>query len=324
MKITLLDDYQDACRTLDAFPRLAAEHDVQVFTDSLRDVDALAARLAETEVLLLIRERTPMHAGLLRRLPRLRLISQSGPIPHIDLDTCRELGITVCSRVVPGRPSYATAELTWGLVIAAWRRIPQEGESLRAGKWQSPQAIGRTLRGRTLGIFGYGKIGAVVADYGRSFGMRVLVWGREGSLERARADGYEIAASQRALFEDSDVVSLQLSLVPETRGIVTAADLAAMKPDALFVNTSRAGLVEPGALLDALRRGRPGAAALDVFDKEPAGADDPLLQLPQVVATPHLGYVERDNLNAIFDGTVDQVLAFARGEPVNVVVPGTR
>jgi D-3-phosphoglycerate dehydrogenase len=226
----------------------------------------------------------------------------------------------LCSDMHPGKPSYGTAELTWGLVISAMRRIPQEMAALKAGRWQS--TIGTGLRGRTLGVFGYGRIGGVVAGYGRAFGMKVQVWGRDRSITQAKADGYEIAASKEALFETSDVVSLHLRSTPQTRGIVTRADLARMKPTALIVNTSRAALIEPGALVAALQAGRPGMAGVDVYEEEPVlGGNHPLLKMENVVCTPHLGYVDRDGYESAFSSIFDQVLAFAAGKPVNVVNP---
>lgn len=320
MNITVLDDWQDTVRTLPSFAKVAG-HQVTIWNDHTKDVDALAARLKDTEALCLIRERTPIRAPLIERLERLRIISQVSVYPHIDVEACTRRGVVVCSLTGPMKPSYATAELTWGLVIAAMRRIPQEMAALKAGKWQA-YPIGLGLRGKTLGIYGYGKIGAVVAGYGRAFGMDVLVWGREGSLERARADGFAIAPSREALFEQSDVLSLHVRLVDATRGMVTAADLARMKPTALLVNTSRAGLIAPGALEAALRAGRPGMAAVDVFEEEPVlGGKHPLLALDNVVATPHLGYVERDGLEAQFSVIFDQILAYAAGRPINVVNP---
>jgi D-3-phosphoglycerate dehydrogenase / 2-oxoglutarate reductase len=320
MNITVLDDWQDTIRTLPSF-RKVASHDVTVWNDHTKDVGALAARLADAEVVTLIRERTPVQAPLLERLPRLRLISQVGAYPHIDVAACTRHGVLVAASSTPGRPSYATAELTWGMVIAAFRRIPQEMAALRAGKWQA-YPIGVGLRGKTLGIYGYGKIGAVVAGYGKAFGMNVLVWGRETTLEKARADGYAVTKSKDELFEQSDVLSLHLRLIPDTRGIVTAADLARMKPGALFVNTSRAGLVVPGALEAALRAGRPGMAAVDVFEEEPVvGGRHPLLAMDNVVCVPHLGYVERDGLEQMFSTIFDQVVAYASGTPINVVNP---
>jgi D-3-phosphoglycerate dehydrogenase len=319
MNVTILDDYLDTVRTLPSFAGLAG-HRVAIHTTRAPDVDTLAAWLHDTEALLLIRERTPVTAELLARLPRLRFISLRGPVPHIDFAACAEKGVVVSSRVVPEQPSYATAELTWGLVIAAWRRIPQEMAHLRSGGWQSPQAAGRHLRGRTLGILGFGRIGALVAAYGRAFGMHVLVGGRGGSLARAAAEGYDVAATQSELFERSDVLSVHLALNEHTRGIVRRDHLAAMKADAVFVNTSRAGLVEQGALLDALKAGRPGSAALDVFDVEPVPpGGDPLVALPNVVATPHLGYVTRDALDSMFTDMIAQLHAFERGAPIHVV-----
>src|SRR5499426_2745994 len=320
MKISILDDYQNAVRTLKCFPKLAG-HDVTIWNDHSKDTDTLAQRLKDTEALVLIRERTPIRAPLIERLPKLRLISQGGVFPHIDVEACTRHGILICSRTGPGRPSYATAELTWGLVIAAFRRIPQEMAALKAGRWQA-YPIGIGLRGKTLGIFGYGKIGAVVAGYGKAFGMTVSAWGRQTTLDKARADGYRVAASKEAFFEQSDVVSLHLRLIPETRGIVTAADLARMKPTALIVNTSRAGLIAPGALEAALRAGRPGMAAVDVYEDEPVvGGRHPLLALDNVVSAPHLGYVERDGLEHMLSGIFDQILAFASGKPINVQNP---
>jgi len=320
MNITILDDWQDTIRTLACFPKMAG-HTVTIFNDHTKDVETLAKRLADTEALCLIRERTPIRAPLLQRLDRLKLISQVGVFPHVDVEAATTRGVLMCSSTGPGRPSYATAELTWGLVIAAFRRIPQEMNALRAGKWQA-HPIGVGLRGKTLGIWGYGKIGAVVAGYGRAFGMPVLVWGRESTLEKARADGHAVASSQAAFFEQCDVVSLHLRLIDATRGIVTAADLARMKPSALLVNTSRAGLVAPGALEAALRAGRPGMAAVDVYEDEPVlGARHPLLAMDNVVCTPHLGYVERAALEGMFTTIFDQVLAYGAGTPINVVNP---
>jgi D-3-phosphoglycerate dehydrogenase len=319
MKISILDDYHDTLRTLRCFGKLAG-HDVTVWNDHVQDEDALAVRLAETEALVLIRERTEIRTPLLERLPRLRLISQRSVYPHIDIDTCTRLGVVVSSNMHAGTPSYAAAELTWGLVLAAMRRIPQQMAALRAGKWQI--GVGSTLRGKTLGIFGYGRIGAVVAGYGKAFGMNVLAWSREPSLDRARADGFATAPSKAALFEDCDVVSLHLRLVPATRGIVTAVDLGRMKPTALLVNTSRAPLIAPGALVDALRAGRPGMAAVDVYEEEPLrDPAHPLLALDNVVCTPHIGYVSRDEYEIQFADIFDQITAYAAGAPINVVNP---
>ena len=320
MNITILDDYQDTIRTLACFGKVAGHH-VTVWNDHTKDVDALAERLRDTEALALIRERTPIRAPLLERLDKLRIISQVGVYPHIEVDACTRRGVIVSSSSMPGRPSYATAELTWGLVIAAFRRIPQEMAALKAGKWQA-YPIGVGLRGKTLGILGYGKIGAVVAGYGKAFGMNVLAWGRESTLGKARADGYAVAASKDEFFASSDVLSLHVRLIDATRGMVTGADLARMKPTALIVNTSRAGLIAPGALEAALRAGRPGMAAVDVYEDEPVlGARHPLLLMDNVICVPHLGYVEQDGLESMFSTIFDQILAYAAGKPINVGNP---
>ena len=319
MKVTILDDYLDTLRTLACFRDLDG-HDVTVWTDHTEDLDDLAARLHDTEAVVLIRERTAMPGALLERLPRLRLISQRSAYPHIDIDTCTRLGVIVSSDLHQGSPSYATAELTWALVLAAMRQIPQQVAALKRGEWQVD--IGRSVIGKTLGIYGYGRIGSVVAGYGKAFGMKVQVWARPESLARAEADGYAIAPGKEAFFETSDVVSVHMRLLPATRGIVNRDDLASMKPTALFVNTSRAGLVEPGALVDALRSGRPGMAALDVYETEPlTDPADPLVSLPNVVCTPHIGYVTRDEWELQFRDVFRQINAFADGHPINVVNP---
>jgi len=320
MNITILDDYQDTIRTLACYGKVAG-HRVTIWNDHTKDGDALAARLKDTEALVLIRERTPIRAPLLERLDKLGLISQAGVFPHVDVDACTRRGVVVSSQTGPGRPSYATAELTWGLVIAAFRRIPQEMAALKAGKWQA-YPIGIGLRGKTLGIYGYGKIGAVVAGYGKAFGMNVLAWGRENSVTQARKDGFTVAASKDALFAESDVVSLHLRLIDATRGIVTAADLARMKPTALLVNTSRAPLIEPGALVAALKAGCPGMAAVDVYEEEPLrDTAHPLLNMPNVIATPHLGYVTHEEYETQFIDIFGQITAYCAGEPTNVVNP---
>lgn len=323
MKVAILDDVFDVVRTLPCLRKLAA-HDVVIWKEHTKDIDVLAERLRDSEALVLIRERTPIGPQLIERLPKLKLISQVSAYPHIDVDACTRHGIVVSSATGrgggPSAGSHATAELTWGLVLAAVRRIPQQMASLRAGRWQT--GIGVQLRGRTLGVFGYGRIGRLVAGYGRAFGMRVQVWGREASLARALADGHDAARSKAAFFETCDVLSLHLRLDAGTRGIVAAEDLARMKPSALLVNTSRAGLVEEGALVRALRAGRPGMAAVDVYEEEPVtDPRHPLLNLDNVVCTPHLGYVERDSLAAQFDAIFDQIVAFANGAPINVVNP---
>ncbi len=319
MRVTILDDYVDTLRTLDCFATLAG-HEVTVWTDHESDIDLLAERLADTEALVLIRERTAIRAELLERLPNLRLISLRSAYPHVDVEAATELGIVVCSDLHLGSPSYATAELTWGLVLAAVRHLPSQVDSLRAGRWQT--AVGSTLRGKRLGVFGYGRIGQVIAGYGQAFGMDVLIWSRADSRDRARADGYAVADSQAAFFEAGDVVSLHLRLVDATRGIIGPDDLARMGSDALLVNTSRAGLIRPGALVEALRAGRPGWAAIDVFEHEPlTDPGEPLLALDNLLATPHLGYVTGDEWELQFSTIFDQVVAYADGHPINVVNP---
>jgi D-3-phosphoglycerate dehydrogenase / 2-oxoglutarate reductase len=319
VKVSILDDYFDTVRTLDCFNKLAG-HDVTIWNDHVQDVDSLVERLRETEALVLIRERTQIRTPLLERLPKLRLISQRSVYPHIDIETCTKLGIVVSSSQHADTPSYATAELTWGLVLAAARMIPQQVASLKGGNWQF--GVGQTLRGKVFGVYGYGRIGAVVAGYARAFGMKVLVWAREPALAKARADGYETAASKAAFFEQSDVISLHMRLVDATRGIVKADDLARMKPTAILVNTSRAPLIEPNALVNALRAGRPGFAAVDVFEKEPLrDTGDPLLTMDNVIATPHIGYVSRDEYELQFTDIFDQIVAYAAGNPTNVVNP---
>jgi D-3-phosphoglycerate dehydrogenase / 2-oxoglutarate reductase len=320
MKVSILDDYHDTLRTLDCFTKLAG-HDVEVWRDHVQDDEALAERLRETEALVLIRERTEIRAPLLRRLPKLRLISQRSVCPHIDVDVCTELGVVVSSSMHPGAPSYAAAELTWGLVLAAMRQLPQQVAALKAGTWQV--GVGRTLRGKTLGVYGFGRIGSSVAGYGKAFGMDVSVWARSSSRERARSDGYTVAPSKEAFFSGCDVISLHMRLVEETRGIVTAGDLARMKPTALLVNTSRASLIAPGALVAALRSGRPGMAAVDVYEEEPVldTHHHPLLAMGNVVCTPHIGYVTREEYEVQFSDVFDQIVAYAAGTPINVVNP---
>lgn len=319
MKISILDDYFDTLRTLPCFQKLRG-HEVEVWNDHLQDVDALTERLRDREALVLIRERTKIRASLLDRLPKLKLISQRSVYPHIDIDACTRLGIVVSSSQHAGTPCYAAAELTWGLILGAMRQIPQQMESLKAGKWQI--GVGDSLRGKTLGIFGYKRIGSVVAGYGKAFGMKVLVWSSEESRARARRDGYATAQSKRQFFEESDVVSLHLRLVDATRGIVTADDLARMKPTALLVNTSRAPLIEPGALVRALQMGRPGMAAVDVYEEEPVSdTRHPLLGMKNVVCTPHIGYVTRDEYELQFSEIFDQIAAYCAGQPINVVNP---
>lgn len=319
MRITILDDYFDTLRTLECFRKLEG-HQVSVWNDHVQDDEGLSQRLQDTEALVLIRERTQIRAPLLARLPKLRLISQRSVYPHIDVDACTGFGIVVSSSQHAGTPSYAAAELTWALVLAAARQIPQQVAAMKAGRWQI--GVGTTLRGKTLGVFGYGRIGSEVARYARAFGMEVLIWSSEASLTRARADGHRVAESQADFFGRCDVVSLHLRLVDRTRGIVGAEDLARMKPSALLVNTSRAALIAPGALVAALKAGRPGGAAVDVYEEEPVlDPRHPLLQLDNVICTPHIGYVSRDEYEVQFTDVFDQIVAYAGGNPINVVNP---
>jgi D-3-phosphoglycerate dehydrogenase len=319
VRVSILDDYLDTVRTLVCFERLAG-HEVTVWTDHVEDVDLLAARLVDCEALVLIRERTQIRAALLERLPQLLLVSQRSVYPHLDVDACTRLGIVVSSNMHAGSPSYATAELTWALVLASLRQIPQQAAALKAGAWQA--GVGGTLRTKTFGVYGYGRIGRVVAAYARAFEMDVLVWGREESQARAHLEGVAVAGSREEFFASCDVVSLHLRLLEATRGIVTAEDLALMKPTALLVNTSRAGLIAPGALVAALRAGRPGAAAVDVYEHEPlTDRNDPLLTLPNALCTPHIGYVTREEWELQFSDIFDQVNAFDLGDPINVVNP---
>ena len=319
MKITILDDYFDTIRTLPSFRKLDG-HAVTIWNDHVQDVDKLAERLKDTEVLVLIRERTKIRKPLIERLPKLKLISQRSVYPHIDVADCTALGVVVSSSQHPGAPCYAAAELTWALTLAAVRQIPQQVASLKAGTWQ--MGVGSTLRGKTLGIYGYSRIGRAVTEYGKAFGMNVVLWAREASMAQARAAGYATAASKEAFFEQSDVLTLHMRLVDATRGIVTAADLARMKPTALIVNTSRAPLIEPGALIAALKAGRPGMAAVDVYEDEPVrDTHHPLLTMPNVVCTPHLGYVSREEYEIQFTDIFDQIIAHAAGAPINVVNP---
>jgi D-3-phosphoglycerate dehydrogenase len=324
MKIAILDDYQDAVRQLDCF-RLLDGHEVKVFSNSTRGLGQLAIRLAPFDALVLIRERTAFPRQLLSKLPNLKLISQTGKLSgHVDVAAATEHGIAIAEGI--GSP-VAPAELTWALIMAASRKIVPYANNLKQGLWQTASinpalnGLGRTLKGRTLAIWGYGKIGRMVAGYGKAFGMQVLVWGSENSRAAAVGDGFQAAPSREAFFEQADVLSLHLRLNEATRGIVTADDLARMKLDALFVNTSRAELVEENALEEALQRGRPGHAALDVFTSEPLPADSALLKIPTVLATPHLGYVEKDSYELYFRIAFENVVNFANGTPTNILNP---
>jgi len=318
MKIAIADDYQSASRSLACFSKLAG-HEVTVYTSTLKDPANLPAGVDTIEALLLIQQRAPFTQAHLDRMPSLKVIAQTGKnVAHIDLDACTRRGVAVVGAGT-GSP-YAPAELTWGLILASVRSIPQEVAALRAGHWQSTVGVG--LHGKTLGIYACGKIGSLVAKVGKAFGMNVICWGRGASLEKAKTEGFEAAASREALFSQSDVLSIHIPLNKETRGIVTAADLALMKPTALFVNTSRAPLVVTGALESALTAGRPGFAAVDVFENEPVyGAAHPLLKMDNVIATPHLGYVEARTYEMYFSAAFDNLVAFAAGKPQNVLNP---
>ena len=319
MRIAILDDYFDTVRGLPCFARLEG-HDVTIWNDHLQDTDGLAERLRDTEVLCLIRERTEIRAPLLDRLKNLRLISQRSGYPHIDVAACTRNGIILSSNQEAETPSFAAAELTWALALAAARDIPRQVSSLKAGSWQC--GVGTTLRGKVYGVHGYGRIGAEVARYAKAFGMEVVVWARDATRERARADGWRTAESQETFYAECDVISLHMRLLDATRHIVKASHLALMKPTAILVNTARAPLIEPGALVTALKSGRPGKAAVDVFEDEPVrDPAHPLLQMENVVATPHIGYVSTDAFERQFNQIFDQILAYAAGKPINVINP---
>lgn len=319
MKVHVLDDWFDTLRGLPCFSKLA-DHEVTVWTDHVEDTDTLAARLQDAEALVLFRERTRVTRELLEKLPNLRLISQRSVYPHVDVQACTDNIVLFCSNMHAGTPSYAAAELTWALTMAGMRNLPAQMESVKAGRWQA--GVGKTLRGRQLGLYGYGRIARAVAGYAEAFGMSVVWWSSEDGRARAAADGATVASSRQAFFSGSDVVSIHVRLKPDTRGIITAADLRAMQPGSLFVNTSRAGLIEPGALLKALNNGRPGNAAIDVFDTEPlTDPDDPLLSHPNLIATPHIGFVTEDEFDLQFADIFDQVNAFAEGAPIHMINP---
>lgn len=328
MRITILDDYQDVVRKLECFSLLDG-HEVKVYNNTVKGLGQLAVRLRDAETLVLIRERTAITRPLLDKLPNLKLIAQTGRAgSHIDIDACTERGIAVAQGV--GSP-VAPAELTWALIMAAMRRVPQYAAHLKHGAWQQSGmraanmpanfGLGRTLHGRTLGIYGYGKLGKLVANYARAFGMNVQVWGRDSTLEHARADGLAVATSKEAFFETSDIVSLLLKLTDETRGIVSLADLQLMKPHALLVNTSRAELIEPDALVLALNRGRPGLAAIDVFESEPILQGHPLLRMENVICTPHIGFVENDSYELYFRAAFENIVAWTARQPTNIANP---
>ena len=329
MNIVILDDYQDAVRKLDCAARLDP-YPAKVFTNTVKGVGQLSIRLRDADVVVLIRERTHMNRQLIDKLPRLKLIAQTGRIgSHIDVNACTERGVAVAE----GKSSpIATAELAWSLVMASMRRIPQYVANLKHGAWQQAGlksssmpanfCLGMVLHGKTLGIWSYGRIGRLLAGYGRAFGMRVLIWGSEEARLQAAADGYELATCREELFEQSDVLSLHLRLSERSEGCVTLDDLSRMKSTALLVNTSRAELIEPEALLTALNRGRPGMAAIDVFESEPILQGHALLRLENCICTPHIGYVELDNYETLFSAAFDNVVNFIRGTPTNIVNPG--
>ncbi len=329
MNIVILDDYQDAVRKLRCAEKLEA-YPAKVFTNTVKGVGQLSIRLRDADVLVLIRERTVVTRQLIEKLPRLKLIAQTGRVGnHLDVNACTERGIAVAEGV--GSP-VATAELTWALILAAMRRIPQYVSNLKHGAWQqaglkaaampSNFGLGMVLRGKTLGVWSYGRIGQMVAGYGRAFGMRVVVWGSDESRARAAADGFDVATSKTALFEAADVMTLHLRLSETSAGCVTPEDLACMKTTALLVNTSRAELIQPEALIAALNRGRPGMAAIDVFESEPILQGHALLRLENCICTPHIGYVEQDSYETYFSSAFDNVVNFIKGTPTNIVNPG--
>ena len=319
MRVHILDDWFDTLRGLPSFERLSG-HEVTIHNEHVPDTEALSERLRGAEALVLFRERTPVPAALVDRLPYLKLVSQRSVYPHVDVDALTRNGIVLCSNMHADTPSVAAAELTFALILAAARQLPAQMASLKAGHWQA--GVGRTLSGRTLGLYGYGRIAKAVAGYARAFGMQIRWWASEAGRERARADGEQVAESREAFFAGCDVVSLHVRLKPETRAIVSADDLLAMQPGAIFVNTSRAGLVGPRAIEAALAAGRPGTIALDVFDYEPmTDPDDPIVSHPNVIATPHIGYVTEDELDLQFADIYDQIVAYSAGSPINVINP---
>lgn len=328
MNIVILDDYQDAVRKLACAAKLDA-YTAKVHTNTVKGIGQLSIRLKDADVIVLIRERTQLNRLLIEKLPKLKMIAQTGRVgSHIDIGACTERGVLVAEGV--GSPT-APAELTWALIMAAARRVPQYVAHLKHGAWQqsglkstampSNFGIGMVLKDKTLGIWSYGKIGEILAGYGRAFGMRVLVWGGDTSRQRAVVDGYEVAGSKAEFFEQSDVLSMHLRLGSDTQGIVTLDDLSRMKPTALFVNTSRAELIQPEALISALNRGRPGLAAVDVFESEPILQGHALLRLENCICTPHIGYVEQGSYEMYFSSAFDNVVNFIKGSPTNIVNP---
>ena len=319
MKIAILDDLHRIIARMPAYSKLAG-HQVTLWNDHVEDVDVLAKRLEDVEALALHRDRTPISGALIERLPKLRLISGRGRISNLDLAACTRHGVVVSARQSEREPDSSTTELTLALMLMGLRDLPRQIDSMKAGHWQF--GVGRVAHGQTLGIYAYGRIGSAVAGFGRALGMQVQVWGRDASLVRARADGYAVAKSREAFFSESDVVSMHMPLVEGTRGIITEADLLLMKPTALFINTSRAGLVAPGALVSALQKGRPGKAAVDVYEQEPViDANYPLLRMPNVICTPHIGGLELTHLEKQYECVFDQIVAYAAGQPVHVLNP---
>ena len=316
MKIAVIDDYQGAFKKTKAFAKLQG-HDVTVYTDTEKDPAKLAERLKDAEAVVLTQQRSPLPRAVIEKLPKLKMISQTGKNAyHIDLEAAKEKGIVVSAG--GGSSPNPTAELTWAIILAGLRNIPAEVQRMKEGQWQGSVGIG--LKDKTLGVYAFGRIGSIVAGVGRAFGMKVIVLGREASTAKAREAGYEVAASREAFFESADIVTLHLPLNKETRGIVTAQELGRMKPTAMIVNTSRAPIVAEGALVEALNKGRPGYAAIDVYESEPMmDANHPLLKMKNVICTPHLGYVEERVYEGIYGVAVDQILAFAEGKPINVV-----
>lgn len=318
MKIAVLDDYQSAFSKVKAYPKLK-DHDVVMYNDTEKDPEKLALRLKDADAVVLTQQRSPFPRAVIERLPKLKHISQTGRNAyHIDLAACTEKAIVVSAG--GGSSPNPTAELTWAIILAGLRHIPEEVQRMRDGKWQSTVGIG--LSGKTLGVYAYGRIGSIVAGVGRAFGMKVICWGREGSITKAREAGYEVPASREAFFESADIISLHLPLNKETRGIVTSHDLTRMKPTAMIANTSRSPIIAEGALEQALKKGQPGMAAIDVYASEPVNdADHPLLKMKNVICTPHLGYVEERVYEGIYGMAIDQIVAFAAGKPINVVNP---
>ena len=329
MNIVILDDYQDSVRKLNCASKLE-NFQAKVYTNTVKGIGQLSVRLKDADVIVLIRERTHLKRALIEKLPRLKLISQTGQTGgHIDLVACTERGVAVAEGI--GSP-VAPAELTWALIMASARRLPQYIGNLKHGAWQQSGlktgsmpanfGLGTVLKGKTLGIWGYGKIGQLVAGYGKAFGMEVVIWGSDESRAKASQHGFRAASSRASFFAESDVLSVHLRLNEATEGIVTGEDLSGMKPTALFVNTSRAELVEPNALIGALNRGRPGLAAVDVFEFEPILQGSALLRLENCICTPHIGYVEKDSYELYFGAAFDNVVNFIKGTPTNIVNPG--